>query len=118
MTRPRFDNHSTEFGLWLRSRPEIDSSKGFVATNLDYVWQNYKTGDWMFIEEKRHGASPSHWQHQIFQMLHRLCRNDPAFHGFHLIQFENTSPDDGSMWLDHKLITIDELLLFLTFLAP
>jgi len=51
MTRRRNDNHSTEFGLWLREQPDIDSKLGYITTNLDYVWKNYKTGDWMLIEE-------------------------------------------------------------------
>jgi hypothetical protein len=43
MTRKRYDNHSTEFGLWLREQEELKSSLGFVATNLDFIWSNYKT---------------------------------------------------------------------------
>lgn len=53
MIKRWFDKNSTEFGLWLREEKEIDSSLGFIATNLDYVWCNYKNGLWMIIEEKR-----------------------------------------------------------------
>jgi len=53
MTKPRFDDKSTEFGLWLRNQKEIDSGLGYITSNLDYIWRNYNTGDWMLIEEKR-----------------------------------------------------------------
>ena len=56
MTRKRYDKHSTEFGLWLREQKELDSKFGYVATNLDYMWKNYKTGLWMFLEEKRYNG--------------------------------------------------------------
>ena len=57
MTRQRNDSHSTEFGIWLRVQPQIDSSLGFLASNIDYCWTNYKTGEWMFIEEKRYNTA-------------------------------------------------------------
>jgi len=53
MTKRRNDSHSTEYGLWLRDEPSIDSSLGYVATNIDYIWRNYKTGDWMIQEGKK-----------------------------------------------------------------
>ena len=43
MTQKRRDDHSTEFGLWLREQDDLDSKKGYIATNIDYVWINYKS---------------------------------------------------------------------------
>ena len=113
MTRKRNDSHSTEFGLWLREHPEIDSHLGFVATNIDFMWQNYKTGDWMLIEEKRHGSHITFPQRKMFEVIHAACTNDPRYKGIHLLVFENTSPDDGKIFLDTKPITRPELLEFL-----
>ena len=115
MTRPRNDGHSTEFGLWLRQQKGIDSALGYLASNLDYVWKNYKTGDWMLIEEKRYQTTPKRWQRDIFQQVHSLCCADTKYHGFHLLVFENTSPDDGKIWLDKTEITEAELIAFLQF---
>ena len=53
MTQKRRDGNSTEFGLWLREQPEIDSKYGYVTTNIDFFWCNYKSNEWMLIEEKR-----------------------------------------------------------------
>lgn len=123
MTIQRYDNHSTEFGLWLRKQPEIDSSLGYKATNLDYIWINSR-GEWMLIEEKRFGARPKQWQCRIYSLLDSCARNDPKYRGAYLIRFERTSPEDGRMWLsrfqngtwrDEREITVLELLDFLKF---
>jgi len=115
MTRKRFDSNSTEFGLWLREQSEIDSSLGFVATNVDYVWRNYKTGEWMLIEEKRFGRKPRFYQEEIFQLLDWCARHHPKYHGFHVLSFENTNPEDGRIYLDDSEIIKEQLIQFLRF---
>ena len=115
MTKKRFDNKSTEFGLWLRLQEEIDSSLGYITTNLDYTWCNYKTGDWLLIEEKRYGGKIKLWQSQLFERINKLCQADEHYHGFHRIVFERTNPNDGTIQLDGKTITKEELLQFLQF---
>lgn len=115
MTAKRRDNHSTEFGLWLREQEDIDSKIGFIAQNIDYAWRNYKTGEWMFIEEKRKMSEPSFSQKETFKKINKVCCSDPDYKGFHLLQFENTSPDDGGTYLDGRKITKDQLIEFLQF---
>lgn len=115
MTRNRKDKHSTEFGLWLREQKSIDSRLGFIATNLDYIWSNYKTGEWMLIEEKRYGAEPTFTQSNLFKKLDKACQSQDNYHGFHVITFENTNPTDGKIKLDGVFITKEQLLQFLQF---
>lgn len=115
MTQQRRDGHSTEFGIWLRQQPEIDSAKGYVTINIDYVWLNYNTGEWMFIEEKRYGHQPKRYQRSIFKILHFVAKQDPKYRGFYLIVFENTSPDDGKIFINHKQATRQDLIDLLTF---
>ena len=115
MTRPRYDKHSTEFGLWLRKQRCIDSRLGYVATNLDYIWSNYKTGLWMLLEEKRFNAKLTFSQEKQFEVLHNIAVGDINYKGFHLITFENTSPDDGNIKFNNNHITVYELMKFLTF---
>lgn len=110
MTRRRFDDHSTEFGLWLRGVPELDSGDGFLATNLDYIWMNYKTGQWMLIEEKRYMAKMKRWQKGVFKALHESSKSDPNYCGFAFIQFEKTSPEDGAVYWNSKQISREELV--------
>jgi len=128
MTRKRNDNHSTEFGLWLREQAELDSYFGYRAYNIDYVWRNKKTGEWIFIEEKRYQGKMSPDQKGTFKVVHehtkkevkhtadgKYYKNDTItkYQGFHLIVFEKTSPEDGRIWLDNKEISKEELLHFL-----
>ncbi len=119
MTTKRKDQHSTEFGLWIREIPELDSALGFLATNIDFLWTNYKTGEWMFLEEKRHMAEPKPWQAKLFVMLDKVAKSDPKYKGFHFVQFENTSPLDGRIFLDRKEVTSEQFRKFLkTFELP
>lgn len=113
MTRQRYDKHSTEFGLWLRNQSEIDSKLGFVATNIDYIWENYKSGYWMLLEEKRFMGEPSYAQKKQFKKLYHNIKKDNLFKGFHFVQFENTSPEDGKIYLDRKEISKERLIYFL-----
>lgn len=115
MTSERRDSHSTEFGLWLRQQGGIDSSLGYIASNIDYVWLNYRTGEWMMLEEKRHGSDVKQFQRDIFAKVDKACQCDSSYQGFHTLVFENTSPDDGQMWLDGDAINATELLEFLQF---
>lgn len=115
MTRQRNDKHSTPFGLWIREQNEIDSSLGFVTTDIDYLWENYKTGDWMMVEEKRFMSEcPFSQKAQLKSLNHRII-HDPKFKGIHLLQFERTSPDDGRIYWDRKEITRDQLIQLLRF---
>lgn len=115
MTAKRNDNHSTEFGLWLREQREIDSEKGYVATNLDYIWSNYKTGKWMLIEEKRYMSQVKRWQSQLFGLIIWCAKIHPKFCGFHVIRFEKTNPDDGKIYWNDREITKEDLLRILMF---
>ena len=112
MTRKRNDKHSTQFGLWLRKQPEIDSGLGFVTTNIDYIWENYHSGCWMLLEEKRFMSDLTYSQKKQIDKLVKSIKDD-KFQGFHLIQFEKTSPEDGRIYLDRKEIMSSELIDFL-----
>ena len=115
MTKQRNDTHSTEFGLWLRNQPEIDSKLGFVTTNIDFFWKNWKTSKFMLIEEKRYMSDMATFQRYIYKQLDDAFKNDPNYCGFHLLQFEKTSPTDGKIYLDHIEISENNLIKFLSF---
>lgn len=90
MTRKRYDDNSTEFGLWIRGDKvafkektgndmatnvlSIASRKnrsggGFYATNIDFVWMNYLGNDIMLVEEKRHGGKIKSIQKEAFDIV-------------------------------------------------
>lgn len=113
MTQKRKDNHSTEFGLWLREQKEIDSRFGYIATNLDYIWRNRRNKQWLMIEEKRFGRTPADWQIETFKMLDELATNDPNYRGFYYVKFENTNPDDGKTMINGKWASPNTLIKLL-----
>jgi len=115
MTRPRNDDHSTEFGIWLREQPEIASNLGYAATNIDYIWCDYKRNKWMLIEEKRYMSGITFSQNKLIERVVAACKNDPTFCGFHLVQFEKTSPLDGKAYWNGGQIYRDELIGMLRF---
>lgn len=117
MTRPRNDCHSTEFGLWLREQPSLDSKlEKYATTNLDYLWEHYATGRWMLLEEKRYGACLTWSQAKQFERIDGLCAStDRNYYGFHVIRFACTSPDDGEVWIDGELSDAIGLTAFLRF---
>ena len=45
----------------------------------------------------------------------RAAKTDPNYCGFHLLQFEKTSPDDGKIYIDGYQVTIEQLIQFLKF---
>lgn len=117
MTRRRNDGHSTEFGLWLRDQAAISSSAGFIASNLDFIWSNYKTGEWMLIEEKRYMSQMTFPQRKQFERLHNACKSDKQYRGFYLVQFERTCPEDGCIYINSVGVSKESFISFLRFEA-
>lgn len=120
MTRPRHDSHSTEFGLWLREQEALDSKREkFVATNLDYIWENYASHLWMLLEEKRYGAGLAWSQSKQFERLDSICSMiDREYRGFHVVRFASTSPEDGAIYVDGEQVDQEYLVSFLRFELP
>ena len=114
-TRQRNDNQGTEFENWRRNKPELSSGLGYIATDIDFIWRNYKTGQFMFVEEKRYMSKMTFPQKQTFKVVDKQMKGHPLYMGFHLLQFENTTPDDGRVYWDGVEITKGRLLDILKF---
>lgn len=118
MTQQRIvkDGKDSDFSAWLRLQPEIDSKKeGYITTDIDYLWRNYKTGEWMILEEKTHGATVPRWQGEFLQLIDKLGAYDKFYQGVYLVRFENTSPDNGRVIVNKNLLSRDEFIKFLRF---
>lgn len=117
MTKQRIlqDGKDTDFSAWLRQQPEIDSQEGYITTDLDFIWTNYKTGEWMILEEKSHGGTVPRWQGEIMQKIDLLGAHDPKYKGAFLVRFENTNPQNGRVMVNKKLLNRDQLIQFLQF---
>ena len=115
MTMQRRDNQGTEFTNWVRTPEELGSNKGYIATDIDLVWENYKKKLFMLLEEKSHLLEPSFCQWKQFRRRHIINLPKEEYMGFHIIQFENLGPEDGRIFLDRKEISKERLISFLKF---
>ena len=112
---------SLAFSSWIRQELP-DSKTGFMETNQDWIFWNFKTRRLMFVEEKTHKGAISNWFHILIKdILHPAIsqfakKNDIDYRGYHLIQFENESPIDGIIKLDYRTITENELKEFLSMI--
>src|SRR5258706_6318684 len=132
-TKLRRDAGDTPFGACLRNHPALQSHFGFDAQNVDYIWHDFKRGYMMLLEEKRFNATSDYAQqdtHSIIDQALRFAFNSPDFFvtrknpmrptsikyfGYHLVQFERNTPDDGRIRIDGASVTKDEFLSFLRF---
>jgi hypothetical protein len=111
----------TEFSDWLRNNTALDSNSGYLATNIDFMWRDYNTKEWMLIEEKRKNAPVKRWQMEMFTIIDTACKTDDNYRGFWFLKFENTNPMDGATSLQRldsgkiHQASPDELTRFLSF---
>lgn len=117
-----FSQHSK----YLRNNPWLNSHNGHTFANIDYFGHNYKKNTFKIIEEKTHAYRRSidkrpipYAQSQDLRMLYDMARNysgtqnEIKFKGVHLIEFENTSPIDGGIFLNKKPITESSYIAFM-----
>lgn len=118
----------TPFSNWLRALAAPLDSRTINNQNLDYVWHNYRRNYLLTIEEKRYRGTSSDAQKDTHRIIEQMLRASdgllvqtmrgirPArYFGHHVVQFENTTPDDGGMWINGRASTEDDLLALLSF---
>lgn len=115
-TRKRIDpKESTQFGMWLREQPELDSkTKHLVCTAGFFIWRNYNTGQWMLIQSKRAMKALKRSQKNLLKVLHNAI-DDRDYYGIYLVEFENTHPDDGDIYLNKEIISRSNFIKFMQF---
>jgi len=103
----------------------------FFITDIDMIIRD-RNGRIMLVEKKCKKAVPKKSQSITYRMLHALILRadktgaldlgdgygslyDWTYYGFHLLQFENTSFEDGKAYFDNKEVTEEELKKILSF---
>ena len=121
MTRQEITNlRPREFSKWIREYLP-DSSTGFCVCDLDWVMFNVLTKELILLEEKTRNGQVANWfrlliRNVIHPALKEYCpKHGIKYYGFHLIQFENTSPIDGEIYFDYKKIDVQKLIKILSF---
>jgi hypothetical protein len=107
MTRREITNiRDLTFSGWVRNNLP-DSSTGFMASDLDFILQNYQTKKIMLLEIKTRNSDLKNWQKRLFKNIHTWIANgindNWQYLGFHVIQFENTNFNDGRVYFDYKI---------------
>lgn len=120
----------TEFSEWIRDNgpSSLDSRDAVDIEDIDFVLFSYLTGEIMTLEVKERGALPRMAQKDTQNVLRQLLQlSSPAtvqtirgvrkinYRGHHLIQLQNTTPDNGWVKLDGRKVSRNELLLFINF---
>lgn len=111
-----FDS-TTPFSQWIRSLPPPLHSGNYDYQNLDGIWNSYRDGWFITIEEKRYGAhSDAKSQrdtHNIVRQMFLIASHSLVqtlrgmrpyeYRGHYELSFEKTSPLD-SAWVDINTI--------------
>jgi len=101
------------FSGWIRDHLP-DSATGYLVSDLDFILFNYKTKKIMLLEVKTRNVDLKYWQSTLFNNLARWVSkgidSDWVFLGFHTLQFENTSFNDGKCYFDKVAIDEEELI--------
>lgn len=115
MTRPEHLNtRDLSFSRWVRQNLP-DSSTGFSATDLDFIFWNWSPGRerMMIVEVKTRGASLSTGQKLHMRRMDNWLRAgidnsyiygvDATWHyiGMFVITFEGTDFTDGRVWIQN-----------------
>lgn len=102
---------------------------GFYITDLDAIVRTNKN-QIMLLEKKCKLSEPSQCQRITYHFLHGLiigCNGKPieipslgkienwTYYGLHLLQFENSSFEDGKAFFDRKEVTKAELVKIFNF---
>ena len=119
---------ATPFSHWLRQLPTPLDSRNVSNQNLDYVWHDYRRNYLLTIEEKRFGGTATSAQQDTHGVIAQMLANSNGLHvhtargvrpvtyfGHYLVRFQNTTPEDGNMWINGIESTKTDLLEILAF---
>jgi hypothetical protein len=131
MTRGVQIYSKSEFSEWIRKYgPSSEETEDAVdIQDIDFVVFSYLTGDLMTIEAKERNGKVKGAQLDTQNVLRQLLMyasesstvntkrgiRPIKYHGHHLIQFQNTTPDNGLTKIDGNLVTREDLIKFINF---
>ena len=107
------------FSGWVRQKLP-DSSTGYMVTDIDFVFFNYRTKKMMICEIKTHNSSVKVWQKKFYEKLNTWIKkgidDDWQYFGVNLITFEKTCFEDGDVFFNNKKVNEDELIHILSLI--
>ena len=96
---------------WLRKRPYLENLGDFRCYDIDLIVRRNNAGFWMFVEEKTYMSKMKYQQAETYRDIDVALRDNPNYFGFHVLQFEKTTPTNSKIiCLNHYYnLTEDEL---------
>jgi hypothetical protein len=89
-----------------------DANRGFTFIDIDTILRNHERQTFALLEIKCKAAPLSYAQSKIFNEMDEFLRRGVCC-GFFVLQFENTSFDNGKAFLNGQEITGDDFRTFL-----
>lgn len=115
MTRQDSHKRSLYFSQWLRDNLP-DSSTGTYITDIDFVIFNWKSHNRMlFVEEKTHGADMTTAQRNVYKKIVKALQDSGIQADCAFVKFENTSFEDGRVWINNQEVTEDMIKKTFTY---
>lgn len=114
----------TDFSIWVRHADQLESNRYRISIHdRDWVIERglnpaFGQALTMLVEEKTHLKEVPLQQLAMLRKFHEMCRADKRWMGSHVLQFENTSPLNGRIFLDGIEISIEQLIQFIRFEQP
>ena len=121
MTRPEITGkREIDFSLWVRKNLPDSQADGFMASDIDFYFFNYKTKNHALVEIKTYTGKLSLWQEQMYDRLGRWIQNGGDkegwnFMGFYLIKFEKKDFTEGKVFLNGIESSEEEIKNVLSF---
>lgn len=95
----------------------VEANDGFTFIDIDTILRNYEKQTFALLEVKCKQAGLSYAQKKIFNEIDAALRRGMGdgwqYLGFYILQFENTSFDDGKAWLNGQEITGEDFKMWL-----
>ena len=107
--------------MWFRDQPELDSWNGNNIQDLDFIYENKNTGNYVFLEEKSKCGKLRKWQSLLFGRIAADIESAPKFRGFWIVWLTGKSPSDGPVSVEnirtglrYDAVNLAEFLLWVT----
>ena len=126
MTKPEHTGYrELRFSQWIRNNlPSSARPSCFTVFDVDFVLRNYSTNRLALLEVKCKRRKPEGGQKLTMELIDEIMRLGTAarnehygirsmqwtYCGYWTLQFENTMPDDGRIWLNGHELTEQQLI--------
>lgn len=132
-TGPKTD-HAPDPYLMSWTAENLPEAFTYFLTDLDLIVRDRK-GNLMLVEIKRRAAEMDTHQQATYELFDALIKLGieaspqgvkvaslrfpirPTYQGFHLLQFENTTFENGAIYWDNQPVTPEQLKQILSFQA-